>query len=496
MKIVGEIGSVTLTKINGQRARIMVGNVAFQKDSVIFRCDSAIQFEKDEITYAYRNVRFNQGDSLLLTGDELVFDDANEKAVITGKKVVMTDKKMTLTTTKLHYDMANNIAYYLDSAYIRDKENTIHSIIGYYYANSRNLYFKKRVKLKNVDYTVDTDTLHYNVGTENAYFLGPTHIHTRQGEYLYCERGNFFTTTNSAELGKNSRIETETQVLSGDSLSYNSRTGIGIAHKRARMTDTLQDIEVEGNYGWYKRYEDAFMVTDSVLFSRFMPDDTLFLTADTMRMQYDSARTNQISKAYYHVKVYSTAYQATCDSVYYNSSDSIMHFNGSPVFWMEDFQIQAASIEAQLRNNALYRVFLRRTAVMGRNIDKIHFDQIASDSMNCYFNDGVLQRVDAFVEPKAIYYAIDDKDSSFIGVNQTSGVSASIYFRKGDLNKLNFAQNARANMSPASEIDAKKLVLNGFTWLGEMRPQSVNTLFTVNPKPKPLPDERDSSLQK
>ena len=75
VKILGPIENVQFKKINGKRARIMVGNVAFQKDEVIFKCDSAIQFIEDEVTYAYRNVRFNQGDSLRLTGDEMVFDD-------------------------------------------------------------------------------------------------------------------------------------------------------------------------------------------------------------------------------------------------------------------------------------------------------------------------------------------------------------------------------------------------------------------------------------
>lgn len=485
VKILGPIENVTITKIDGKRARIMVGNVAFQKDSVIFKCDSAIQFFDDEVTYAYRNVRFNQGDSLKLNGDEMVFDDKKELAIISGKRVTMTDGKMNLETTRLYYDMASNIGYYIDSAYIKDSENRLWSQKGYYYANTRNMYFKERVRLINNDYDVTTDTLQYHVTTENAFFFGPTTMKSKEGEVLYCERGNFYTKRNEARLGKNSRIETEGQILSGDSITYNSNTGKGRAFKRVKLLDTAQRLAIEGNTGWYDKKDDAFMITDSVLFSQFQDDDTLHLTSDTLRMFYDSTRVNRISIAYHHVRIFSGTYQADCDSMYYHSGDSVMHFSGDPIFWMEDFQVKADFISARLKDDELHHVHLQDAAVMGRRHDDSHFDQIGADSMDAYFKEGKLRKIKAFGDPRAVYYALDE-DSAYMGVNKTGAVVATIQFKDGKITRLNFAQNARANMMPPQNVDPKTMILPGFVWKGLLRPTSLLDIFT-SPEPE-LPE--------
>ena len=51
-----------------------------------------------------------------------------------------------------------------------------------------------------------------------------------------------------------------------------------------------------------------------------------------------------------------------------------MHFSGSPVFWMDEFQVKADFISARLKDEELYKVHLQDAAVMGRRLDDSHFE--------------------------------------------------------------------------------------------------------------------------
>ena len=60
------------------------------------------------------------------------------------------------------------------------KDNTPTSQNGYYFANSRDSYFRYNVVLLSPDAITKTDTLRYNTGTKIAYFYGPTHIYGKK----------------------------------------------------------------------------------------------------------------------------------------------------------------------------------------------------------------------------------------------------------------------------------------------------------------------------
>lgn len=471
------LDQLSYTKIDGKKVRILVGNVVFKKDEVIFKCDSAIQFVEDEQIYAYNNVRFNQGDTLTLTGDELFYNEKEEKLDVRGKRVFMTDGKMTLTTKALFYDMANEIAYYVDSAYITDGENKLSSIKGYYYAKSKDMYFKKRVRLKNPDYNVKTDTLRYNVANENSYFIGPSHINTKEGQYLYCENGIFYSKGSEVNLGKNSLLRDKGQTLEGDSLYFNSKTGLGYAYKRAHLVDTVKSLDVQGNYAEFNKKDDSYMITDSLQMIQYEGEDTLYLSSDTLKIFYDSTKTKRIALAYYNVRIYNRSYQATCDSMAYFQSDSIIDYHGDPIFWMDSFQITGVNIRAKLGEDGIEQVFLKGNALMGQKHPFEQYDQIAGDSMTAYFKKGNIKKVDVHSSARAIYYVLEG-DTALVGVNDVKAQKAVIRFGKDGIKTLAFIQKGESFVTPAKQVNPKTLLINGFKWSGNQRPYTAEQIFT------------------
>lgn len=496
------LDKLSYKKIDGKKVRILVGNVAFKKDDVIFTCDSAIQFIEEETIYAYNNVKFNQGDTLKLTGDELVYDELKESATVTGELVTMTDGKMNLRTTSLYYDMLNEIAYYVDSAYITDADNVLHSIKGYYYAKSKDMYFKKRVRLNNPEYNIKTDTLRYNVNSENSYFIGPSHIRTNEGDYLYCENGVFLSKGKEVKLGKKSLMRSDGQLLTGDSLYYNSETGLGYAYKRARLLDTAKNLEVLGNYAEYNKFDDSYLITDSLLMIQFDENDTTYLTSDTLKLFYDSTKTKRVALAYNHVKIFSNGYQAACDSMAYHSSDSLIDYFGSPVIWMDSFQITADDIRITLKNNNIDRVWLKNNSIMGQKHPYEQYDQIKGDSMTAYFVEGKVRRVSVHSSTKAIYYLLEG-DTALLGANNITSQRAVVRFGQSNIQQISFIEQGESNVIPAKSVNPAQLVLQGFTWRGIERPYSRDGVFkrmAIEPETEAeeetLPNEEDTSTLK
>ena len=104
------------------------------------------------------------------------------------------------------------LSHYLDNSFISKQ--------GFYNSRLKKLEFLNEVILKNVDYTIRTDTLHYYLKSETAYFLSPS-ILEQKSDFIYCSRGWYNTKTNTAKLYSGPVIHSENRILKSDSLYYN-----------------------------------------------------------------------------------------------------------------------------------------------------------------------------------------------------------------------------------------------------------------------------------
>jgi lipopolysaccharide assembly outer membrane protein LptD (OstA) len=74
-----------------------------------------------------------------LTDRKIAYLDGNVK---------LTDGKGVLTTPTLEYDMNTKVGIYRNGGRVVNKETVLTSEEGYYYADLKDVYFKKNVKLK------------------------------------------------------------------------------------------------------------------------------------------------------------------------------------------------------------------------------------------------------------------------------------------------------------------------------------------------------------
>jgi lipopolysaccharide export system protein LptA len=248
-------------KINGKDV-IKVYQGTFQQDFSIMRSDSAYFYAQDNAFDAFGNVNITQGDTLNIFSDKLNYNGNTKVAVLTDN-VKMVDKDATLTTNYLTYNTATRIGTYTGGGKVVNKDNTLTSKNGYYFAFSRDSYFRYDVVLVTPDALIKTDTLRYNTGTRIAYFYGPTNIYDTKDkkDTLYTENGLYNTVTEQAFFGKKNLYKSGTKRLKGDSLFYDKKIGFGRAVKHVVFTDSEQKTTLMGDLANYYKSEERTVVT-------------------------------------------------------------------------------------------------------------------------------------------------------------------------------------------------------------------------------------------
>ncbi|MBK7855863.1 MAG: hypothetical protein IPJ79_14125 [Bacteroidetes bacterium] len=187
----------------GKDVRRLIGNVQFKHDSALMYCDSAYLFAITNSLDAFGHVRILQGDTISLTGDLLKYD-GNTKTARMFDNIIFRDRKMTLTTQTLNYNLATEVAEYINGGKIVDEENVLVSSSGNYLSKEKKLLFRDSVVLTNPRYVMNTDTLHYFTLTKTAFFYGPCTITStgKDSSVIYCENGWYNTTTEKSYFGK------------------------------------------------------------------------------------------------------------------------------------------------------------------------------------------------------------------------------------------------------------------------------------------------------
>jgi lipopolysaccharide export system protein LptA len=246
--------------INGRDA-IKVYKGTFKQDFSTLRSDSAYFYPQDNAFDAFGNVNINQGDTLNIFSDKLNYNGNTKLAILTNN-VKMVDRDATLTTDYLTYNTATRIGTYTGGGKLVNKDNVLTSKNGYYFAFSRDSYFRYDVVLTTVDALIKTDTMRYNTGSRIAYFYGPTNIYGKKDkDTLYTENGLYNTITEQAHFGKHNLYKQGTKSLKGDSLFYDRLKGYGRAVKNITFNDNEQRITLKGDLGTYFKADERTVVT-------------------------------------------------------------------------------------------------------------------------------------------------------------------------------------------------------------------------------------------
>lgn len=484
----------------------LVGNVIVKQDKVLFYADSAVLNRQLNILEAFGNVHINDADSIHTYAQYLKYLGKEKKAYL-QKKVRLTDGEGTLTTEELEYDATVKIGTYLKGGKLVNKKSTLTSTEGYYYGDTKDVIFKKKVVMIDPDNRINSDTLQYNTSTEIATFTSPTIVYNVKDKRTIKTREGFYDMKNKkAELYKRSVIEDSSAIFTADDMAFDDSTGLGEFRGNAvyKSKDTAQGFDMIANNIRTNKKTNSMVATQKPLLLIKQGADTIYITADTLYSAKlsdlakkrivpqvrDASWLDSISKqtklipkdeedssdkffeAYYNVKIFSDSLQATGDSLFYSLKDSVFRLFKKPIVWAQENQITGDTIYLFIKNKKPERLYVFENSMAINKVDSAdYYNQLRGTTINANFVDGKIHEMRAKGNAENVYYALDE-EKNFIGVNKSSADIIDVFFEDSKPQKVIFLRNLEGTTYPMRGTNHEELKIRGFKWNENLRPKS------------------------
>jgi lipopolysaccharide export system protein LptA len=425
-----------------------------------------------------------EGDSIDITGSRLEYDGNTKKAKLRNNVIFTKLATAVLYTDYLDFSRQQNLAYYFNGGKLVDSLNTLTSNKGYYKTNSNLASFKKNVKVVNPDYTMLADSLQYNSRTKVIYFVTETTVVNKDSSTFVYQGGQYNTTTKVSDIKKGTG-ESEEYTIVGNKYDFDGIRNIGKVRGNVVMTSKKQNLIIYGqasdyfkNTGYTKIYDHAYVakVTED--------NDTLFMSADTLvSIESDDPKKKRLL-AYHNVKIFKTNMQGKADSLEYRLSDSTIYFYNQPVLWSEGNQMTADSIRMLIEHNTISKIFLVANAFVISQDTLVNFNQIKGRRMTAEMANSKINKVIVIGNGESLYYVLDDKTHSLMGMNKIICSNITIRFKEGKVNNLSFYVKPDAQFIPPHELKKDDRTLKGFNWKAKEKPLKKDV---VKPGPAPAP---------
>lgn len=456
-------------------AQILNGDVCFRHDSSYMYCDSAYFFEQTNSLEAFSNVRMEQGDTLFVYGDYL-FYDGNTQVAYLRENVRMENGQVMLFTDSLNYERIPNIGYYFEGGLIVDSLNQLSSFYGQYSPETKLAVFNDSVQVENPDFTLYSDTLHYDTESKVATILGPSVIVSDSGT-IHTSRGWYDTVNNTSLLLDQSQVESGEKILIGDSIFYNRDTGMGEVYGNMSLIDTAQHVTLQGEYGYYNEQTGYAFATDSARFLEYSQGDTLFLHADTLQMVTVDSVYREI-KAYYGVRFYRIDMQGVCDSMQFNTRDSVLYMYTEPVLWNEQYQLYGDTIAIYMNDSTIEYAHVIQFAFAAQHVDSSYYNQLKGNDLKAYFEGQAVHQIDVAGNAESIFYPLE-KDGAKVGMNETKSGFLTIWVKDNKLDKLKIWPSPVGSMTPIPDLKPDQKMLKDFYWFDYLRPKNRDDIYEV-----------------
>jgi len=488
--------SMKYEQADGRTRNRLNGNVSLKHNDLYMDCDSAWYYDDTNQVLAYSRIHIWQGDTIHIRGEYLSYDGNTRKAFLTDS-VVLSDKEMQLFTDKIDYDVNTQIANYDTWGRILNGDNTLTSRVGTYYSDRKMLHFRDSVRIVNPDYVMTADTMRYDTGREIVWFTGPTEA-VGDSIYLYCENGWSDTRNDVSQLMKNAVLDNREQRITGDTLWYDEKSGKGEGFGRVTITDTTDNITGGGNYAWYVKRPEEFLLTGTPWFTLFSEDDTLTLKADTLRaipLEDTAGVSHRLLKAFHKCRIFSREMQGRCDSLSYSFMDSVIRLYDDPIVWSRGNQMTADSIALFTVNSKADHMEMYNNAFVVSEVDTARYDQISGKNLSGYFIDNKLQRIKVTGNGEAIYYVVDGEE--LVGVNRARSSTIEILFEESRIVEIYQNQSPDGTLNPPLKVPDSEMRLDGFRWHPDLRPDRAGMGIDelLPPPPEGTPDRPEKIIK-
>lgn len=466
-------------------AQIVKGKVSFLHQGGRLTCDSAYFYQGSNSVKAFGHVHYRQGDTLSLTCERAEYD-GQMQMMRARKNVVLHHRRQTLLTDSLDFDRLYNMANFFDGGTLIDGKDRLVADWGEYHTETREAKFVYNVKLRSGKDVVTTDTLYYDVRKSKAHMVGPSKI-VSGTSVVKTENGYYDTKTDRAQLYGRSTLTDKDKTITGDSLYY-VKDGESTGYGNVVYVDKKNKNSLTCNYLRYNEKTGKGFATRNPVAIDYSQKDTLWVHSDTMRIYTFNINTDSVYRkvhAYHKVRAYRVDVQAVCDSLVFNSKDSCMTMYKDPITWNGNRQLLGEQIKAYMNDSTMRFAHVIGQALSVEQLpDSVHYNQVASQEMKAYFEQGEIKKSEAIGNVQTVYYVTNDKDSSLVGLNYLETDTMRMFVgAQRKLDKI-WTNKFTSTMYPLTQTPPSKYKLPSFAWFDDIRPKDKNDIFVWKAKAK------------
>jgi len=455
----------------------LVGTVSFIYQGNTMYCDSAHYREKDKIVRAYGRVHITK-DDVNLYCDSLVYSGSTKVARLWGH-VNVRDSEYKLTSDSLEYNAKTGRAIYRNHGKIENSTNkeVITSKLGYFYPSTGTCFFSGKVKYKKQRLTMTTDTLQFIYEKQTTYFHGPTTIKNDSIE-IQCEKGQYRVDLQEGLLRKNVFIKQKDRTIYCDTAFYKETNQQFRGNGHVRIYENNQHLILLGDYFHTQNNVSQSTLAGHALVVETKQKDSLFLHADTIRMQKDSLDERNIygSKG---VKIFSNSTQAVCDSAHYSSKIGRIDLFQHPILWAQNGELKGDSIRVFLMDSVIEKAQILGNASSIMKVDTgTCFNQLSGKRIDAWFKESVLVKAKVSGQAWTIFYPLEDQKNDSIltrkrkGLNRLFASELIVYLDSGEVSKITFFDKPDGVFFPIDQIEDKERFIRNFSWNPMLRPRN------------------------
>ena len=458
--------------------------------------DKAFFYKKENRFDAFGNVRIVQGDSLVLTSKTVNYD-GKIKLAVAKEQVVLDNKEMLLKTDTLYFDRMKSIAYYPADGTVYDSLTTINSKRGTYISDAKKYKFENNVVVTNPDFTLASALMDFYTETKHAFFYGATTI-IGEDYVVRCREGFYNTDKKEGYFKKNASIDYNNRNIIGDSIYFNDTKKYASATQNIRITDTINNSFITGNYGQVFKEKDSAMVTHRALAINLVELDSLFIHADTLIATGPPER--RIIRGFYGVRIFKEDLSGKTDSIYFNQtsgraklirrpiSDRDLQYltpqeiaDRNPILWSDESQMTGDEIHLTIDNEkeVLDSLLIYNNAfvIEQDSLDAANFNQIKGLQLKGKFKGKSLETVNVIQNTEMVYYLYDDETLELTGIDKAICSALRLDFVDSGIEKITFFTNPDGIVYPPEDLPENTRQLLGFTWREDERIYSKEDLF-------------------
>jgi lipopolysaccharide export system protein LptA len=467
----------------------LIGAVNFNYQGNTMYCDSAHYYQKQNIVHAYGHVHINKNDTLNLFCDSLYYDGNKRLANLYGN-VSVRDQDYKITTQQMDYDAKNSVGIYRNWGRIESLTSTevLTSKVGYFYPNSKNLFFKGNVKYKSPEYTMTTDTLRYTYTTQTAYFFGPTII---QGKELYaeCDRGYMQMDKQIGSFEGNAKLIKDGKEVTGDKLFTDQTTGISKGSGKVVVKDTAAQQTMRGEQLFSNEKLGYSYITGKALVEKYSKKDTLYAHADTLHYYQDTLKEGIAIRGSKRVRILKGEMAAIADSLYYDFVGDVVKLYQHPIIWAKNGELKADSMRIFMDDSTIRYVEIIQKATVIMEVDSGRFyNQIGGNNMFCYFENEELNRVDVKSNSRTLFFPTEENKNDTaiivkrIGMMKMYSKDIRVYLDSGELKGITYLAKPEGSFFPLEQVTEENRTIENFSWQDSLRPKSQADLVAISPQ--------------